>query len=129
VVTGLAHDAPLVSTEQFGPIIPILPFADEEEAVRLANDTGFGLAASVWSADTDRAWRLARRLEAGSVFVNVHRLGASPMTVPFGGFKQSGLGRNHGLESVFACMEQQAVVEFDDRGALPGTDHWTAHLR
>jgi aldehyde dehydrogenase len=128
VVTGLAADAPLVTAEQFGPIIPILPFADEDEAVRLANDTEFGLGASVWSADTERAWRLARRIDAGSVFVNVHRVGASPMSLPFGGFKRSGVGRNHGLESVFACMEQQAVVEFDDPGAIPGTDHWNAHL-
>ncbi len=128
VVTGLAPDAPLVSTEQFGPIIPILPFADEDEAVRLANGTEFGLGASVWSADTERAWRLARRIEAGSVFVNVHRVGASPMSVPFGGFKQSGVGRNHGLESVLACMEQQVVLEFDDAAAIPGTDHWSALL-
>ena len=128
VVTGLAPDAPLVTAEQFGPVIPILPFADEDEAVRLANDTEFGLGASVWSADTERAWRLARRIQAGSVFVNVHRVGASPMSLPFGGFKQSGVGRNHGLESVLACMEQQAVVEFDDPAALPGTDHWRAHL-
>jgi aldehyde dehydrogenase len=55
VVTGLAPDAPLVTAEQFGPVIPILPFADEDEAVRLANDTEFGLGASVWSADTERA--------------------------------------------------------------------------
>lgn len=129
VVTGLAPDAPLVSTEQFGPIIPILPFSDEEEAVRLANDTEFGLAASVWSDDTEHAWRLARRLRAGSVFVNVHRVGASPMSLPFGGFKQSGVGRNHGLESVFACMEMQAIAQFDDPGSLPGTDHWNTLLK
>jgi len=128
VVTGLAPDAPLVTAEQFGPVIPILPFTDEEEAVRLANGTEFGLGASVWSADAERAWRLARRIEAGSVFVNVHRVGASPMSLPFGGFKQSGVGRNHGLESVLACMEQQAVVEFDDPAAIPGTDHWSTHL-
>jgi aldehyde dehydrogenase len=128
VVTGLAPDAPLVTAEQFGPVIPILPFTDEDEAVRLANGTEFGLGASVWSADAERAWRLARRIEAGSVFVNVHRVGASPMSLPFGGFKQSGVGRNHGLESVLACMEQQAVVEFDDPAAIPGTDHWSTHL-
>ena len=128
VVTRLAPDAPLVTTEQFGPLIPILPFTGEEEAVRLANGTEYGLGASVWSADTERAWRLARRIEAGSVFVNVHRIGASPMSLPFGGFKQSGVGRNHGLESVLACMELQAVVEFDDPAALPGTDHWKTHL-
>jgi acyl-CoA reductase-like NAD-dependent aldehyde dehydrogenase len=123
---GDAPDAPLVTAEQFGPVIPVLPFAGEDEAVALANDTEFGLAASGWSADTERAWRLARRLQAGSVLVNVHRVGASPMSLPFGGFKQRGVGRNHGLESVLACMEQQAVVEFDDPAALPGTDHWRA---
>jgi aldehyde dehydrogenase len=124
VVTGTTPDAPLVVEEQFGPIVPILPFDDEDEAVRLANATEYGLAASVWSADTDRAWALARRLEAGSAFVNVHRVGASPMSVPFGGFKHSGIGRTHGLASVLECMEQQAVVTINDPSLLPGTDHW-----
>ncbi|MER6958753.1 aldehyde dehydrogenase family protein [Streptomyces sp. NPDC000618] len=128
VVTGAAPDARVVAEEQFGPIIPILPFDDEEEAVRLANATEYGLAASVWSADTDRAWALACRLEAGSAFVNVHRVGASPASVPFGGFKHSGIGRTHGLESVFDCMELQAVVEYDDPSFLPGTDHWNTLL-
>ncbi|GHE47044.1 aldehyde dehydrogenase family protein [Streptomyces capitiformicae] len=129
VVTDIAPDAPLVTEEQFGPIVPILPFDDEEEAVRLANSTDYGLAASVWSADTDRAWALARRLEAGTAFVNVHRVGASPMSVPFGGIKHSGIGRTHGLTSVLECMEQQAVVTYDDPSLLPGTDHWNTLLR
>ena len=129
VVTGIDGRARLVAEEQFGPIIPILPFADEDEAVRLANDTEFGLAASVWSADADRAWALARRLAAGSVFINAHRVGASPMSVPFGGIKQSGLGRNHGLDSVRSCMEQQALVRVDDPAALPGTAHWNTLLQ
>lgn len=117
--TGAASDARVVAEEQFGPIIPILPFDDEEEAVRLANATEYGLASSVWSADTDRAWALACRLEAGSAFVNVHRVGASPASVPFGGFKHSGIGRAHGLGSVFDCMEPQAVVCYDDPSLLP----------
>ncbi|ROO87590.1 aldehyde dehydrogenase [Actinocorallia herbida] len=128
IVTGLDPEAPLVADEQFGPVIPILPFSTEDEAVRLANDSEFGLAASVWSTDTERAWALARRLEAGSAFINVHRVGASPMSVPFGGFKQSGLGRNHGLESVFSCMEPQAVVQLDDAGEIPGTARWNTLL-
>ncbi|MEU6417431.1 aldehyde dehydrogenase family protein [Streptomyces spiralis] len=125
VVTGIDPGAELVTTEQFGPIIPILAFDDEDEAVRLANDTEYGLAGSVWSSDIDHATALARRLACGSAFVNVHRVGASPMDVPFGGMKQSGIGRNHGLPSVRACQEPQAVIRVDPPGALPGIQHWS----
>jgi aldehyde dehydrogenase len=126
VVTGLSADHPLVVEEQFGPIIPIIPFASDDEAVALANGTKYGLAASVWSPDRDRAWALARRIQAGSAFVNVHRVGASPMSVPFGGVKQSGLGRNHGPDSVLACTEPQSLVEFEDPGQIPGAARWAA---
>ncbi|MGX1668084.1 aldehyde dehydrogenase family protein [Streptomyces sp. NPDC055400] len=129
VVTGIDPGAELVTTEQFGPIVPVLAFDDEDEAVRLANDTEYGLAGSVWSTDVDHATAVARRLECGSAFVNVHRVGASPMAVPFGGMKQSGIGRNHGLPSVRACQEPQAVVRVDPPGALPGLQHWTGLTR
>lgn len=124
VVTEIPFDHELVVEEQFGPIIPILPFSDDEQAISLANGTEYGLAASVWSSNRSRAMGIARRLEAGSVFINVHRVGASPMSVPFGGMKNSGIGRNHGLASVLACTEPQAIVEFDCPGNIPGTTHW-----
>jgi aldehyde dehydrogenase len=103
IVTDVDERADIVRSEQFGPAIPIMPFDEVEEAIARANETEFGLAASVWSRDEPRAWELASRLEAGTSFVNVHRLGASGDDMPFGGMKESGLGRSHG---VIALEEQ-----------------------
>ncbi len=110
VVTGLDQGAELVQCEQFGPVVPILRFDDEDEAVRLANQTEFGLAASVWDQDVDHAFEVAGRIEAGTVFVNVHRVGASDVAMEFGGFKQSGLGRGHGWIAVEECSELQVLA-------------------
>ncbi|GAA5210762.1 aldehyde dehydrogenase family protein [Streptomyces thinghirensis] len=120
VVTGIAPGAPLVTREQFGPIIPILPFDTEDEAISQANDSEFGLAASVWSEDVDHALALARRVEAGSVFVNTHRMGSSDQSMPFGGIKQSGLGRNHGMWAIEECTELQAISHRPDTSGFPG---------
>jgi aldehyde dehydrogenase len=103
VITEVDHSFGVVSCEQFGPVIPIMPFRTEDEAVALANDTEFGLASSIWTTDEDRAFELARRIEAGTTFVNVHRPGASGVDMPFGGFKQSGIGRGHGV----VALEEQ----------------------
>jgi aldehyde dehydrogenase len=111
IVTGLTQQSPLVRQEQFGPIIPILAFDTDEQAVAMANDSEYGLAASVWSADSDHAFALARRIQAGSVFVNIHRVGASDVSMPFGGFKQSGLGRGHGHSAVDESMEVQVLAD------------------
>jgi aldehyde dehydrogenase len=122
VVTGLPPDAELVGCEQFGPVIPVLAFTDDDEAVRLANGTDFGLAASVWSDDRAHARQLASRLEAGSVFLNVHRIGASDVSMPFGGFKQSGLGRNHGEAALDSCTELQTIADYTDVSGFPGPE-------
>lgn len=94
VVTGLSDDAPLVAEEQFGPILPILPYDDVDEAVERANDTTYGLSGSVWSSRPERAAEVAARLECGTTWVNQH------MTilphVPFGGHKWSGIGVENG---------------------------------
>ncbi len=110
VVTGLAQGDELVQCEQFGPLVPIIPFDDEDQAVELANQTEFGLAASVWDDDVDHAFDVARRIEAGTVFVNVHRVGASDVAMEFGGFKQSGLGRGHGWVAVEESTELQVLA-------------------
>jgi aldehyde dehydrogenase len=76
VVSDADQSYEVVKCEQFGPVIPILPFRTEDEAIRMANDSNYGLTSSVWSHDEERAWRLARRIQAGSTFINVHRRGA-----------------------------------------------------
>lgn len=91
VLTGVTPDMPVFNEETFGPVAPIVPFSDEDEAVRLANSSEYGLAASVWTANPDRARRMAERLEVGTVFVD--ELVKSDPRLPFGGIKRSGYGR------------------------------------
>jgi acyl-CoA reductase-like NAD-dependent aldehyde dehydrogenase len=91
IVTGLRKDAPLVVEEQFGPVLPVLPFTETEDAVAHANASEFGLGGSVWSGDPQRAIDVATRLEAGSLYVNSHAVPPDP-EIPFGGTKASGFG-------------------------------------
>lgn len=120
VVTDIAPGARLVQEEQFGPVVPILAVDSDDDAVALANETEYGLAASVWSTDADHADAVARRIDAGSVFVNAHRIGVSDLTMPFGGMKQSGLGRRHGWEAVEECSELQTIAHITATDSLPG---------
>ncbi len=93
---------PLVSEEQFAPALPILSYGDLDAAVAAANDTPFGLSASVWSEDLELADRLSGRLEAGTVWVNDHGMGAMDHLAPMGGWGQSGLGLELGIEGMAA---------------------------
>ncbi|MET0473747.1 MAG: aldehyde dehydrogenase family protein [Mycobacterium sp.] len=119
VVTGLRQESPLVQQEQFGPVVPILAFDTEDEAVALANDSEYGLAASVWSDDVEQAFDVGRRIQAGSVFVNIHRVGASDPSMPFGGFKQSGIGRGHGEIAIDEATEVQILADRIDMHTNP----------
>jgi aldehyde dehydrogenase len=110
VVTGLDQGDELVQCEQFGPVVPIVPFDAIDEAVEFANQTEFGLAASVWDDDVAHAFEVAGRIDAGTVFVNVHRIGASDVAMEFGGFKQSGLGRGHAWVAVEESSELQVLA-------------------
>ncbi|WP_040816425.1 aldehyde dehydrogenase family protein [Nocardia concava] len=95
IACGLSDDAPLVGTEQFGPAVPLLTYHDEAEVRSRANDSELGLGASVWSADEDRAFAFAARLEAGFTFVNTHNRTGMSLRAPFGGIKRSGYGREY----------------------------------
>lgn len=92
IVTGVEQSSEIVRAEQFGPIIPILPFSDVEEAIRMANDTEFGLRASVWTEDEAKVIEIADRLEAGAVFHNNHTV-FQDLHLDFPGLKESGLSR------------------------------------
>ncbi|ANY10473.1 carnitine dehydratase [Pseudonocardia sp. HH130630-07] len=98
VFTGLSNDTRMCREEIFGPVVAIIPFDDDAEALRIANDTNYGLAAGIWTRDLARAHRAAAALDAGTVWVNMYRA-MSPMS-PRSGFKTSGLGVEHGTEVV-----------------------------
>ncbi|GAA3203420.1 aldehyde dehydrogenase family protein [Actinocorallia longicatena] len=109
LLLGAADDAPAVREEQFGPIVPLLTYDDEESVLARANDGELGLGASVWSADEERAFAFARRFEAGFTFVNTHNRTGMALRAPFGGVKRSGFGREYGVEGL-AEYVQTCVV-------------------
>lgn len=99
----------VVQEEQFGPVLPVSKFRTEAEAIALANDSDFGLCSSVWSRDADRATAVARQLEAGYTYLNNHGPMAQDGRGPFGGFKQSGIGRNLGYDGILAFAEPHSI--------------------
>jgi acyl-CoA reductase-like NAD-dependent aldehyde dehydrogenase len=108
VVAGLDNSSTIAQEEVFGPVVTIIPFADEAEAIRIANDVRYGLMASVWTSDPARGHRLASRIKSGTVGINL------PYTafpgLPFGGYKQSGFGRELGLDSLELYLETKSVL-------------------
>lgn len=106
-VTGVAVDSPLVQEDIFGPLITLEPFDDEDGAIEAANATPYGLAASVWTGDGSRAWRVARSLQAGTVWVGGYNRSYPEM--PSGGYGSSGLGRTRGLEGLEQFTELKHV--------------------
>ncbi len=109
VITGVDHTMPLMRDETFGPVLPIATFKTEDEAVTLANDSPFGLTASVWTRDVRRGQRLAARIEAGTVTVNEVLYTHALAQTPWGGFKQSGIGRTHGHLGLLELVRPQHI--------------------
>ena len=107
IFTGVNNQMRIAQEEVFGPVLSVIPFEDEEEAVQIGNDINFGLAAGVWTSDMGRAIRMSERLRAGTVWVNTYRV-VSYMT-PFGGYKRSGLGRENGQQAIMAYLQQKSV--------------------
>jgi aldehyde dehydrogenase (NAD+) len=107
IFADVTNDMTIAQEEIFGPVLCVIPFDTEEEAVRMANDTIYGLAAGLWTNDVARAHRVAKQLQAGQVFVN--RYGCYDFASPFGGFKQSGWGKEYAIHSLASYTKMKAI--------------------
>jgi len=110
VLVDVDHTMACMTEETFGPTLPIMKVRDDEEAVRLANDSPFGLQASVWTKDVHRGQALARRIEAGVVCVNDAQVNYTALELPMGGWKTSGLGSRHGAYGIRKYTKQQTLL-------------------
>lgn len=107
VFTGVTNEMRIAQEEVFGPILSVIPFDAEEDAIRIGNDIVFGLAAGVWTSDIGRALRMSEKLKAGTIWVNTYR--AVSFMSPFGGFKRSGQGRESGQDAIKEFMQVKSV--------------------
>src|SRR5215204_1471686 len=109
VLTGVTHDMRIMREEIFGPVVPIVTVEDEDEAIALANDSEFGLGASVWTMNRAKGERIAGRLESGMVWVNDHMFSHGACSCSWGGVKSSGLGRSHSKFGLYECVNVKLV--------------------
>ncbi len=110
VLTGVTHEMRIMREEIFGPVIPIVVVGSEDEAVSLANDSVFGLGASIWTSDRSRGERIARELESGMVWINDHMFSHGACQCSWGGVKESGLGRTHSKFGLYECVNVKLRV-------------------
>lgn len=116
IFTDVRNDMRIAQEEVFGPVLSVIRFKDEADALRIANDVRFGLAAAVWTSDIGRAIRMSEKLQAGTVWVNTYR--AVSFMAPFGGYKDSGLGRENGIDAVREYLQTKSV--WINSGAVTG---------
>ena len=118
IFTGVDPGMRIAQEEVFGPVLSVIPFDTEDEAVAIANDTLFGLAAGVWTTSIKRALKMSERLEAGTVWVNTYR--AVSYMSPFGGYKRSGIGRESGLSAIREYLQEKSVwIDINDEVPNP----------
>ncbi|KYH34136.1 aldehyde dehydrogenase [Clostridium tepidiprofundi DSM 19306] len=122
ILTDVNHDMKIMKEETFGPIIPVMVFRTEEEAIKLANDSEFGLGASVWSRDLEKAKRVADKIETGNICINDVIMHFANMNLPFGGIKQSGIGRYHSSDGIYAFCNTVSVLV--DKGKKLRESNW-----
>ncbi|PCJ87833.1 MAG: aldehyde dehydrogenase [Flavobacteriales bacterium] len=122
IIVDANHDMKIMTEETFGPVIPIMKFTSEEEAIKLANDSPYGLSASVWSKDLQRCDRVARALVTGNVSINNHMLTEGNPHLPFGGVKESGFGRYKGDAGLLTFSNSKSVLV--DKQSKLIEPHW-----
>ncbi len=122
ILENVTHDMKIGSEETFGPIVGIMKFKTEEEAIALANDSNYGLSASVWSKDLKRAERVAKAIYTGNVSINNHMITEANAALPFGGVKDSGFGRFKGDEGLLTFCNSKSIV-IDKQGSIIDP-HW-----
>jgi aldehyde dehydrogenase (NAD+) len=105
ILTDVTAESYITQEEVFGPVMTVLRYRDDDDAVAIANDSAYGLGGAVWGTDVDRAVAIARRIRTGQVSIN----GTIPGDAPFGGFKQSGIGREGGVMGLRSYMEPKAI--------------------
>jgi acyl-CoA reductase-like NAD-dependent aldehyde dehydrogenase len=107
IFTGVNNRMRIAQEEVFGPVLSVIPFEDEAEAIAIGNDVAYGLAAAVWTRDLRRTMTMVEKLQAGTVWVNNYR--ATSFTSPFGGYKESGIGRESGTETIKEYLHTKCV--------------------
>jgi len=107
IFTGVNNRMRIAQEEVFGPVLAVIPFEDEADAIAIGNDSAYGLAAAVWTRDLRRAMSMVEKLQAGTVWVNNYR--ATSFTSPFGGYKESGIGRESGTETIKEYLHTKCV--------------------